>query len=329
LRIIDKKFIIDFNFNLEKIKKTKKNKIFTIINSSGIYKPYLSPIRESKKLITFGVVSKDIFVLKYLEKLDLSIFNYFFIDDKFKSKIDHKGLKRKLFEKDYFFFNPNDLTVDAALQYLNLNEFSSFRKILIIGAGNIGSKLVLSLFEQGYDITFSRRKHELGNNLRKFIKRMFADKNNILNYSNDYHKEIEGHDCIIACSNSQNIINLKDYNSFKNISKVIELGKNNFSKSLIQKLSSQNIDIHRISISNTLLNFLESSIYYINIEKKKFGRKKFKNLFIVSGGYLGLKGDIVVDNINNPKKLYGVSNGSGDFEKNINLSEIRKKLLNE
>ena len=69
----------------------------------------------------------------------------------------------------------------------------------------------------------------------------------------------------------------------------------------------------------------------INFEKNFFknsGRKKIKKIFIVSGGQLGKKKDIIVDNVNKPQCIYGIADGKGDFLKRFtNLSY--KNLKNE
>ena len=42
-------------------------------------------------------------------------------------------------------------------------------------------------------------------------------------------------------------------------------------------------------------------------------RRRIVGEAIVSGGLLGRKGEVIVDNIQDPKIIYGISNGQGDF----------------
>ena len=73
---------------------------------------------------------------------------------------------------------------------------------------------------------------------------------------------------------------------------------------------------------------IESQINFEENFFKNSRRKKIKNNFIVSGGQLGKKKDIIVDNINNPQYIYGIADGKGDFlERFTNLPY--KKLKNE
>ena len=50
---------------------------------------------------------------------------------------------------------------------------------------------------------------------------------------------------------------------------------------------------------------------------EKMGRRQVDNLFIVSGGLFAHKGEIVVDDVKSPSRLYGIANGEGDFEENV------------
>ena len=61
------------------------------------------------------------------------------------------------------------------------------------------------------------------------------------------------------------------------------------------------------------------------------GSKKIHGEKIVSGGLIGDKNDIIVDNFNNPKIIYGIADGKGDFIKNLNKkNKIRlEKLKNK
>ena len=58
----------------------------------------------------------------------------------------------------------------------------------------------------------------------------------------------------------------------------------------------------------------------------KMGRANIDGVSVVSGGLLAKKSEIVVDDCNDPKKIYGVGNGIGDFE--VELDEKVKNLIN-
>ena len=51
----------------------------------------------------------------------------------------------------------------------------------------------------------------------------------------------------------------------------------------------------------------------------KIGRREIEDgVFVVSGGYMGLLDDVVVDDYLKPSQIVGVANGIGDFKSQLN-----------
>ena len=74
----------------------------------------------------------------------------------------------------------------------------------------------------------------------------------------------------------KNLLSSLNFNLFKGTKLIIEVGKNNLSKTLIKKLHEQKMEILRLSITNNLLGFLNTFIGYIKNEMPKIGRKNLK-----------------------------------------------------
>lgn len=326
---MEKEFKLNLKNNIKELNNSKKVKVFTFIISSGIYKTYTSPVREDTKIITTGVVSSKIDFLKLLNLSEFKLIDYFFVDIKIKNNSNHNKKLLNFFQnqKNFFYFNPTDLTVESVLQYLSVKNDYNLNNILILGTGNIGSKLSIKLYEFGHNIYFTKRNKRLGKILESFIDQNFIKNHNTVKLINIKKNNIEKFDCIILCATKKNLLSSLNFNLFKGTKLIIEVGKNNLSKTLIKKLHEQNMEILRLSITNNLLGFLNTFICYIKNEMPKIGRKKYKNSFIISGGFYGLYGDIVVDNFNNPKKVWGVADGHGKFIKSINNKKLEKKLL--
>ena len=332
--------------NLIKLKKkTKRKIIFTIGNTSKINnnQSFLTPIREFKSYIIMGA---NIYSEKEAIKLSRVIDHYVygvFVDceKKIPKNISISGLlsnierrvKEELKKAKIFLYKGNDLTVENADNFLSLYFKDDLRglggkTISILGAGNIGSKLALKLVERGAKVIITRRKIKKLKIIVKalnFIKPKFTKQD--VSYSTSNYKAAEYSEIILGCSNSINsIISKSLIKNCKNLKLIIDIGKGSVSEDAVSYAYKNFIEIYRLDISNSLLSMIESQI---NFEEKFFknsGRKKYKNYFIVSGGQLGKKGDIIVDNINKPKHIYGIANGKGDFLKRfINLSYKNSK----
>ena len=71
-----------------------------------------------------------------------------------------------------------------------------------------------------------------------------------------------------------------------------------------------------------------------DILEKSYGKRDVGFCNIVGGGFFGHEGDVVVDQIYNPKQVIGVSQGNGILKKYINetdqcnIDRINRELIN-
>ena len=66
------------------------------------------------------------------------------------------------------------------------------------------------------------------------------------------------------------------------------------------------------------------------ILKHSYGKKNLGYCNIIGGGYFGAKGDVVVDNINNPTIVFGVAAGDGTMKKELSSNDKKiSKLYSE
>ena len=117
---------------------------------------------------------------------------------------------------------------------------------------------------------------------------------------------------------------------------VIDVGKGSVSKNAIEQSVKYKIKITRCDIYSALDGFITTMLRNKTVMRTQIGRAKIEEgIFLVSGGYMGLIDDVVVDNYLNPSQIIGVANGMGDFkiqlsEKNHNdILTIRKKFDND
>ena len=65
---------------------------------------------------------------------------------------------------------------------------------------------------------------------------------------------------------------------------------------------------------------------------QSYGKRDLGYCTIVGGGYFGANGDIVVDNISNPSRVFGVAAGDGTMKKELSykdkerLSKLKKEI---
>lgn len=334
--------------NIIKIKKEYKKKIvFTIGNTSKINNnsSYLTPIREFKSFIVMGAnIYSEIEAIKLTRIIDQHVYCIFVdCEKKIPKNISISGLlsnierrvKEELKNAKIFLYKGNDLTVESAdnfLSYYYKDDLKGLggKIISILGAGNIGSKLALKLVERGANVIITRRNLKKLKTITKalnLIKPKFTYQN--IHYSVNNYKAAQHSEIILGCSNSKTPTITKSLlKNCQNLKLIIDIGKGSVSEEAVNYAYKNFIKIYRLDVASSLLSMIESQINFEKTFLTKNGRKKNNNHFFVSGGQLGKKGDIVVDNINYPKYIYGIADGKGDFLKRfVNLSF--KKFKNE
>ena len=118
------------------------------------------------------------------------------------------------------------------------------------------------------------------------------------------------------------------------------LGHSIFKESSLQYLSDSGIRIVRIDVGNTLLSYVIGTLSCDSYNV--YGSTSGKGTNLCSGGYVGEKGDLIVDDYLNPKYILGVCDGKAGIDleanapvrllsqltslKGINLDDISSRI---
>ena len=164
----------------------KKWLIFTLGNTqlNGSQKIYFTPIRIGPTFVMFGaVVFSESEGEKILKNID-GFFSHIFIDCEKKSSLQTvnefdlfnlERLSHEIVKKSFLrFFKGNDLTVDAIDNFIfhwssSKRKMLGGSKLLIVGIGNIGTKIALRLVERGCHVYLLSRSEEKSKYIAKFI----------------------------------------------------------------------------------------------------------------------------------------------------------------
>ena len=329
--------------NLNLIKKSKKKKVFffgsTVKKETNSF--YITSIRENKKFIYFGaVIYNDHHAKQIAKKID-GKFDFAFVDLEkkvsSKNKKDIVNLERSvkdtLVKTKVFAYKGNDLTVQACETLINnlyLNDIRGVggKKSLILGAGNIGFKIAQKLVESGSEVFLYRRNKKLLKKIvftiNSLIPKATVAKANILNNV----QKMGQYDLIIGSTNGVPLLKKKHILNLKESVNIIDIGKGLLEKEALKFAIKNNILVYRLDVSPAYEGYLENiySTKNLYLNKSNF-IKKIKNVFLMKRGMAAQEGSVVVDNVKNPKEVYGISDGKGSFKK-ISLkkmSQLKKK----
>ena len=225
----------------------------------------------------------------------------------------------------------NDFSADSAFAIMHflLSDVSK-RKICIVGTGNIGSKLALKLIESGarvYILNSSKESTKKITNAINAIKPKECPDKVIGISKSSFPKNF---DCIIGFTRGIPVINKRMISCVKQNGYVIDGGLGTIHQSGLDEARKREINILKIDIRIGFQSNATLMLYTEKFLNQTFGFKKISNHKIIAGGYLGKKGDIVVDKISKPSKIIGIADGAGgvlDSKKHMKNVNAVKKIL--
>lgn len=319
----------------------KSNKIKCIFLGNTVKKEnssfYISDVRENEKFIYSSIIIYNNFFAKKISSFIDGKVDYVLVDTEKKiiSKNKNtlvnieKSIKETIKKSKIFTYKGNDLTVQAADTFINnffINDPRGVggKKILILGCGNIGFKIGLKLLESGGNVYLYRRNKKKLLNLVRAIncikpKGTIATAKSIFNFDEILYDV----DILIGSTDGSSVLLKKHVNKFKKKILILDIGKGIFAKNALKLALSKKYILYRLDITPAYNSYLENVISTIKINTQdNFKIVKKNNLLIAKKGILTEEGTVIVDNLNNPKKVYGVSDGSGSF-KNLKISMLR------
>jgi len=324
-----------------KAKKKKKKTCFLIgtTTKKNFRSFYLTPYRESQKTLYMGAIVNNNKTAQAIAKKVDGIVNYVFVDieKKISNKMDiltniERATKKMITKSVIKNYKPNDITVNSIENFIQDYFREDLRgvggkKILVVGVGNIGSKIALRLLESGGSVFLIRRnieKLKKINNALNIIKPTYTKAKSKIIFKSDL--KIDNYDIVIGCADKE--VKFEKINDFKKLPLIIDVGKSMFSKKNITQLSKRKVPVFRLDVENSLSSFIDSNISTENFFKGSFV-KKYGKFRLIKKGILGKTGDIIVDNVETPSRIIGVCEKEG-LLKNLTTKEynsLKSKIL--
>lgn len=110
---------------------------------------------------------------------------------------------------------------------------------------------------------------------------------------------------------------------------VIDAALASINPSTVEKLTNHKCTILRPNMHSYILAELEARLGANQKHTTIQGVAEINGIAIASGGWVASKGTVIVDNVNKPRKIFGIANGQGFLFAEEQLSDADKKRLNE
>lgn len=300
---------------------------FSFSNEEGYKKSYFGGIRIIKSYIVLSIINVSQKELRNWAQTieDFNIKNIFIdiekklpfeftIDkDKKRTNIEYSNIYAEATERLSFAeiipWSSTDLTANATVKLLRkeLGNNLSGREVSIIGLGAIGFQLSLSLIREGVKVNCFTKDYTKGLIKANSINTIRSDFTLAsFNLYKSLRTAILSSSILLECSSSINSIGIEFLEDFQLHKLIVDVGKQAFKKDFIKNISIYDLSFKRLDISHALSEFIYNYLYCQNIERKSPSKEAFNSsINLVSDGWKGLPGDIVVDDAKNPRFVLG------------------------
>lgn len=291
---------------------------FCLSNTSNVNNEDIifASVRESSDIIAGSVILRKEADLKRIVELIDGRVDYILID--VENKIEGSSsfqeiVKSKVKKSGIISIKPNDFTVDALDSLISHLFPLECKNILVVGVGNVGSKIVLRLVERGHRVILNSIDSEKTKKIVdaiNLIKPKFTKGKAI--FSEDKVESSRNIDMILGCSPGIPVITLEMIRSMNREGVIIDVGNGTIEKDAIKFAKDNNIEALCLVSYPGFKGQMETIFRTKDLLERFVGEKAMGNFSIISGGVIGKLGDVIVDNVNSPSVIIGVADGQGD-----------------
>lgn len=249
-----------------------------------------------------------------------------YIDVEQKQRINYLELSKPLIKNSTFIaVKPNDVAIEACDHLLRhaYNDDLSGKDILVIGTGNLASKIALRMVERQANVYIHGRTKEkqelLIQAVNQFSPRYSEPVKSIDDWVSPTNKSFDSVISFITGTYwaEDSLLSSIDEQTF-----IVDGGISNFSSQFIEQILTRNITLARVDVRFALTyQFMSTMRDTVNFHENIFGKKYHKNICLVAGGYLGEEGAVIVDQIQAPSQVIGIANGRGGVKQAVDLTE--------
>jgi hypothetical protein len=302
------------------------------IGSTRKYSPdsyQLTPIRQSSLLLAGSALVSSAEQAEQLTVLLDGRVDFIFVDSEKKipesawGSADAGNIEisvRKFCKRSKIItYKANDLAVQAIDKFVAemCNGFAKGiggTQVAILGLGNIGSKVALALVERGANVRCYRRNPIA---LEGIVAGLNAIKpSETLAKIMACRSALEatlGADIVIGLTPGTPVVTKEVVSGMRAGGFVLDGGRGTVSEEAIVLALERGIMAFRGDVQTVISGEIDNLLRVHTLVGGGFTRRTVGGLEIVSSGLLAKRGEVVVDNAERPRQIFGIADGAGDL----------------
>jgi hypothetical protein len=289
---------------------------------------FVTPVRHSPSIVAGSVIVYSDELAREVATIVDGAVDYVFVDAEKKLRREagseyvpnpERIVRESVTKSRIMTYKGNDLVVEAVDTLLSQLSATNPRGIggmiaAVIGAGNVGSKIALRLVERGVGVRLYRRSSgalaEIVNGLNRIVPagttaRIEAAASALL--------ALQGAQIVVGATDGIAAIDAPMIDRLTADAVLIEAGKGSMNAEAIRRALMSGHRVIRVDVRAAFAGYAETVLRTQRNIEMGLTRRVLDDFAIVSAGLVGLRGDVVVDNAVNPRVVFGVADGAGDF----------------
>ncbi len=287
---------------------------------------YFSPLRETSLVVAGSIIVSENQHAREVARVVDGRVRYIFVDTEKKIApirtdiVDlcniEKEVRGVVKHAKVYTYKANDMTVESVDTLLaQIVPSIGGLRVAIIGAGNLGSKLAMKLVERGAHVYLTRRDEAKLSTIVKAINIIKPQETVAeVHGSTDNAAAATGANILIGTSSGSSPSITEDLIAVVSDGAIImDGGKGCLSPAAIDAAEKRELNIFRFDVQAGFEGTVAQVLRMEAILKAGMGRTVIAGHPVASVGLLARHGEIIVDNINRPTVIYGMSGGHGDL----------------
>ncbi|BBO00356.1 hypothetical protein [Sporolactobacillus terrae] len=256
--------------------------------------------------------------------------DYIFIDIERKQDLTLIHEARRLITRSKVLTcKPNDATIESCdlLIRHHYADRLEHKSVLVVGSGNLSTKIALRLAERQAKVYLQSRNHQKTAQIAEALNLMLPKFSPPIQAIQEPQQH---YTMIISFLSAERIIGPNYLPLLSTHSLVIDGGINNFTASFIQGALAKGVTCYRLDVRIAFLYHLlllsnEAEAFFSQV----MGRITVpdRGYDMVSGGIIGNRGDLIVDQVMTPTQVVGIADGFGGVKPSSAYTQDEKQRV--
>jgi hypothetical protein len=221
-----------------------------------------------------------------------------------------KGVRRS----EVLTYHPNDLTARAADALLaQLGVTVADCPLAVLGAGHVGTRIAQRLVERGHRVRLWRRDLKALESVCEAVNALRSPHAaGEAEPAATATAACSGARVVLGCAAGMAVVSEEIVKGLQDDAILIDVGNGTISPEAIAAAAARGLTMLCLNFRSAYDGEMMMLLRTRDLVEHQIGRRSVGAATLISGGVLGRRGDVIVDNCSRPTQIFGIADGKGD-----------------